>query len=152
MVRGAPNQQGGAMTTSTEPITMTFVGGPTLAFTYGGLTFLTDPTFDEPGVYEGGIALRKLVGPAVQPADLGPVDVVLLSHDQHPDNLDSSGRALLSDVPFVLSTPEAASRIPGVRGLATWEQTELAGEVVVTAVPARHGPEGAEALSGPVTG
>jgi len=135
----------------TTPITATLVGGPTLALTYAGLTFLTDPTFDEPRDYEGGITLRKLVGPAVRPAALGPVDVVLLSHDQHPDNLDESGRALLADVPTVLSTPDAAARNPGVRGLAPWERVEL-GRVVVTAVPARHGPEGSEALSGVVTG
>ena len=29
------------------------------------------------------------------PADLGPVDAVLLSHDHHADNLDDAGRALL---------------------------------------------------------
>src|SRR6478735_2788383 len=95
---------GGAMTTTTDHLTATFVGGPTLAFGYGGLTFLTDPTFDEPGEYPGGIVLRKLVGPSVPAEDLGPIDVVLLSHDQHPDNLDGSGRALLAEVPVVLST------------------------------------------------
>ncbi|HWJ84090.1 MAG TPA: MBL fold metallo-hydrolase, partial [Cellulomonas sp.] len=66
----------------TTAITATLVGGPTLAFTYAGLTFLTDPTFDEPREYAGGIPLRKLVGPAVQPDELGRIDVVLLSHDQ----------------------------------------------------------------------
>lgn len=135
----------------TTAITATLVGGPTLALTYAGLTFLTDPTFDEPREYAGGIPLRKLVGPAVQPDALGRIDVVLLSHDQHPDNLDESGRALLADVPTVLSTPDAAARIPGVRGLAPWEAVEV-GRVLVTAVPARHGPEGSEALSGAVTG
>ncbi|MDM7832086.1 MBL fold metallo-hydrolase [Cellulomonas edaphi] len=138
--------------TSNQPITATLVGGPTLALSYGGLAFLTDPTFDEPGEYAGGITLRKLVGPSVSADELGPIDVVLLSHDQHADNLDTSGRALLADVPLVLSTQEAAARVPGVRGLAPWERTELADEVVVTAVPARHGPQGAEPLSGSVTG
>lgn len=134
-----------------NPITATLVGGPTLAFTYAGLAFLTDPTFDEPREYEGGITLRKLVGPALPADALGPIDVILLSHDQHPDNLDESGRALLAGVPTVLSTPDAAARVPGVRGLEPWEQLEL-GRVVVTAVPARHGPEGAESVSGVVTG
>ena len=134
------------------PITATFVGGPTLAFTYGGLTFLTDPTFDAPRDFPGPITLSKLVPPAVTPSELGQVDVVLLSHDQHADNLDDAGRALLADVPLVLSTQDAAARIPGVRGLAAWEHVDLPGGVVVTAVPARHGPEGAEALSGAVTG
>ena len=51
----------------TSPITATLVGGPTLHLTYAGRTFLTDPTFDEPGAYapRGGVTLTKLVGPAV---------------------------------------------------------------------------------------
>lgn len=136
----------------TSTPTATFVGGPTLRLAYAGLTFLTDPTFDPPGEYPGtGATLHKLVGPAVPLAELGPVDVVLLSHDQHADNLDHAGRALLASVPTVLSTPDAASRLDGVRGLAPWEEVTV-GVVTVTAVPARHGPEGAEPLSGVVTG
>src|SRR6218665_2279374 len=135
----------------TTEITATLVGGPTLLLAYAGLTFLTAPTFDPPGRYEGGVTLTKLIGPAVPREEIGPIDVVLLSHDQHADNLDDSGRKLLTDVPLVLSTREAASRIPGVVGLAPWETID-AGEVTVTAVPARHGPQGAEPLSGVVTG
>ena len=133
-------------------ITATYVGGPTVHLRYAGQTFLTDPTFDPPGEYPGtGATLRKLVGPAVSPAELGPVDVVLLSHDQHADNLDHAGRTLLASVATVLSTPDAAARVPGVQGLVPWEQATV-GAVTVTAVPARHGPEGAEPLSGVVTG
>lgn len=136
----------------TSPITATFVGGPTLHLTYAGLAFLTDPTFDPPGEHTGaGTTLHKLVGPAVTPGQLGPVDVVLLSHDQHADNLDTAGRALLASVPTVLSTPDAAARVDGVRGLEPWEQVTV-GPVTVTAVPARHGPEGAEPVTGVVTG
>ena len=127
------------------------IGGPTLRFRYGGLTWLTDPTFDEPGDYPGPITLHKLSGPAVPVESIGALDVVLLSHDQHADNLDTAGRALLADVATVLSTPDAAGRIAGVRGLVPWEVVTI-GEVEVTAVPALHGPEGCEPLSGVVTG
>lgn len=133
------------------PISALLVGGPTLHFTYAGVAFLTDPTFDEPGSYEGPVVLRKLTGPAVPASALGAIDVVLLSHDQHEDNLDDAGRALLAEVPLVLGTEESAARIPGITGLAAW-QTHRVGQVVVTAVPALHGPEGAEALTGVVTG
>ena len=135
----------------TTPMTFTLVGGPTAVIEYAGLRMLTDPTFDPPGVYEGGIPLHKLVGPALSPEEVGGIDVVLLSHDQHPDNLDHAGRDFLSRASAVLSTPEAASRIAGVIGLAAWE-THSVGDVEIVAVPALHGPEGAEALSGPVTG
>ncbi|RMI29427.1 MBL fold metallo-hydrolase [Nocardia stercoris] len=128
------------------------VGGPTVRFTYGGLTWLVDPTFDQPGEYRSGaLTLRKLTGPAVSAAEIGPIDVALLSHDQHPDNLDPTGRQVLATAGTVLSTPEAAGRIDGVRGMTVWEDVRI-GEVTVTAVPALHGPEGAEELSGTVTG
>ncbi|MFK0401943.1 MBL fold metallo-hydrolase [Microbacterium sp. NPDC090225] len=132
-------------------ISAVLVGGPTLYFTYAGFGFLTDPTFDEPGVYEGGSRLRKLTGPAVRPSALGPIDVVLLSHDEHADNLDNAGRALLPEVPLVLGTAESATRIPQVMGLVPWQEHRI-GDVTVTAVPALHGPEGAEAVVGFVTG
>ncbi|MEU0505094.1 MBL fold metallo-hydrolase [Nocardia sp. NPDC005998] len=127
------------------------IGGPTLRFRYGKLTWLTDPTFDAPGAYPGPITLHKLTGPAVSADAVGPVDVVLLSHDQHADNLDTSGREFLTRVPTVLSTTDAAGRINGVRGLENWA-TVTVGDVRVTGVPALHGPEGCEPLSGMVTG
>jgi L-ascorbate metabolism protein UlaG (beta-lactamase superfamily) len=127
------------------------IGGPTLRFRYAGLTWLTDPTFDAPGDYKGPITLHKLTGPAVPLEQVGAVDVVPLSHDQHADNLDNSGREFLSTVETVLSTPDAAARLNGVRGLANWE-TVTVGAVRVTGVPALHGPEGCEPFSGVVTG
>ncbi|MFD0362639.1 MBL fold metallo-hydrolase [Nocardia sp. GCM10030253] len=127
------------------------IGGPTLRFRYAGLTWLTDPTFDAPGDYKGPITLHKLTGPAVPREQVGSVDVVLLSHDQHSDNLDNSGREFLTTVETVLSTPDAAGRVKGVRGLANWE-TITVGVAQVTAVPALHGPEGCEPATGVVTG
>ena len=129
-------------------------GGPTALFEYGGLRFLTDPTFDEPKSYPSpsGVSLTKLAPSSAQPADLGRIDAVLLSHDEHPDNLDESGRALLAGVPLTLTTVSGAARLGGTaRGLAPWESFKL-GEVTVTAVPARHGPRGCEPITGEVTG
>jgi L-ascorbate metabolism protein UlaG (beta-lactamase superfamily) len=129
-------------------------GGPTVLFEYGGLRFLTDPTFDGPGDYPrpGGRFLTKTAPPAAGPETLGKIDVVLLSHDEHPDNLDNSGRELLKGVPVILTTPSAAGRLGGTtRGLMPWEAVEIGG-VTVTAVPALHGPEGCEPVMGEVTG
>jgi L-ascorbate metabolism protein UlaG (beta-lactamase superfamily) len=127
------------------------IGGPTLRFRYAGLAFLTDPTFDEPGVYPGRRTLRKLTGPAVSADEIGSVDVVLLSHDQHVDNLDHSGRAFLPRAGITLSTPDAAGRLAAVRGLTKWESVSI-GEALVTAVPALHGPQGCEPVLGVVAG
>ncbi|MGW6936853.1 MBL fold metallo-hydrolase [Lentzea sp. NPDC054927] len=133
--------------TSAPPFPVHVFGGPTALFEYGGLRFLTDPTFDGPGDYPagGGATLTKTGHPRVAPADLGHIDVVLLSHDEHADNLDTAGRALLASVPLTLTTPGAEQRLGGkAKGLADWESVELnrpdGGTVTVTGVPAIHGP------------
>ncbi|MCP9957253.1 MULTISPECIES: MBL fold metallo-hydrolase [Streptomyces] len=141
----------------TGPFPVRVLGGPTALFEYGGLRFLTDPTFDGPGDYPTlGPTLTKTAPSAADPADLGPVDVVLLSHDEHADNLDASGRALLADVPLTLTTPGGARRLGGgARGLADWETAVLdrpgGGTITVTGVPAVHGPGPREEIE-PVTG
>ncbi|MEU5607899.1 MBL fold metallo-hydrolase [Streptomyces sparsogenes] len=143
--------------TRPEQLPVRVLGGPTAFFTYGGLRFLTDPTFDAPRDYEvPNGRLTKTAPSSATPADLGPIDVVLLSHDEHPDNLDESGRALLAEVPLTLTTPGGGQRLgAGARGLADWEAVELdrpaGGTVTVTGVPAVHGPGPREEVE-PVTG
>jgi L-ascorbate metabolism protein UlaG (beta-lactamase superfamily) len=133
-----------------------YVGGPTAVLELGGVRMVVDPTFDPPGDYPiGERKLTKLAGPAFGPAEIGPVDAVLLSHDQHPDNLDRAGREYLATVPTVLSTNSAARRLGGnVRAVPNWTHAELGAEgaVRVTGVPAQHGPDGSEPLVGEVTG
>jgi L-ascorbate metabolism protein UlaG (beta-lactamase superfamily) len=139
-------------------------GGPTALIELGGLRFLTDPTFDEPQEYisPSGAKLTKTEPAALGPDALGRVDAVLLSHDQHPDNLDRSGRAFLAEAPLVLTTVVGAGRLTAqdaavpAAGLAPWDRRELirpdGGTLTVTAVPALHGPEGFEERTGPVIG
>ena len=141
-----------------DDIPVRVFGGPTALLEYGGLRILTDPTFDAPGDYPlGDLVLTKTAPASIDPADLGSVDAVLLSHDEHPDNLDNSGRAFLADVPLVLTTGSGAGRLGGnARGLAPWETVELprpdGGTVTVTATPAQHGPTGCEPVTGEVIG
>lgn len=139
-------------------VTLTLVGGPTILIEIAGVRLLTDPTFDPPGLYQSGpVTLEKRTGPALAADELGPVDAVLLSHDQHADNLDHAGRALLDAVPATLTTRAAAGRLGGTaRGLAPWETIEVVGagnaRLHVTAAPARHGPVGIEPIAGDVIG
>jgi L-ascorbate metabolism protein UlaG (beta-lactamase superfamily) len=147
------------MTPPDSQVAVRVLAGPTTVIEIGGIRLLTDPTFDEPGTYElgPGLVLTKTVGSPVEPDELGAVDAVLLSHDQHPDNLDRSGRAYLARVPLVITTPSAARNLgEPARGLRPWEVTELTrpdgSALLVTAVPARHGPVGCEPLTGEVTG
>ncbi|MGP9017455.1 MBL fold metallo-hydrolase [Streptomyces sp. BR1] len=136
-------------------VSIRYVGGPTAVVDIDGIRLVTDPTFDTPGDYPIGPdrKLVKTAGPAIEADETGAVDAVLLSHDQHPDNLDESGRAYLSRVPVVLSTAAAHSRLgDAVTALANWETYSLGERLLVTGVPALHGPEGAEAVAGEVTG
>ncbi len=138
--------------------TITYLGGPTVLIEIGGLRFMTDPTLDPAGTVFGSgtaVSYSKLKGPAF--SDIGKIDVVLLSHDQHGDNLDNAGRALLSKVAKTLTTQVGATRLGGnAVGLAPWEFVEFrsaAGDLIrITATPARHGPEGSEKITGDVIG
>jgi L-ascorbate metabolism protein UlaG (beta-lactamase superfamily) len=137
---------------------ITLIGGPTVLIEVGGFRLLTDPTFDAPGEYQlPHVVLRKTAGPALAAAEIGAVDAVLLSHDQHADNLDKSGRHFLAKAARVLTTVAGAQRLGGnAEGLAPWDTRELSkpnGSLTqVTATPARHGPAGIEPLSGDVIG
>lgn len=134
------------------------IGGPTALIEVGGVRILTDPTFDPPGEHPSGPrVLVKTTGPAVSPEDLGPVELVLLSHDQHPDNLDPLGREVVRTAPLTVTTEAAAERLDGeTRGLGPWTHLTVprpdGSELRVHAVPAQHGPDGMDASSGPVIG
>jgi L-ascorbate metabolism protein UlaG (beta-lactamase superfamily) len=139
-------------------VSVRYLGGPTALLGLGGLRLLTDPTFDPPGEYPiGNRSLVKTTGPALDPEAVGPVDVVLLSHDQHPDNLDRLGREYVLRAPLVLSTASAQRRVGGpVQALPTWDRVTVprpdGGTLDILGVPAQHGPDGTEHLVGEVTG
>jgi len=136
---------------------ITLIGGPTALIEIGGFRLLTDPTFDAPGEYKlPHVTLKKTSHPALTAEQIGRVDAVLLSHDQHADNFDHAGRAYAMQAPRLLTTVVGAKRLGGVaEGLAPGESTKLtnpAGTLTVTATPARHGPAGIEPLAGDVIG
>ncbi|HTU86119.1 MAG TPA: MBL fold metallo-hydrolase [Solirubrobacteraceae bacterium] len=133
-------------------VRLTLVGGPTAVLEYAGLRWLTDPALSPPGEYAGGLV--KTTGPAIDPEALEPIDVVLLSHDHHSDNLDPAGREFLPRAGRVLTTVQGAERLGGgalAIGLEPWSSEEVE-QVKVTAVPAQHGPIGPDDPNGPVIG
>jgi L-ascorbate metabolism protein UlaG (beta-lactamase superfamily) len=141
-------------------VTFTHIGGPTTLIEVEGWRILTDPTFDAPGrtyKFGWGTASRKVTGPAIPAAEVGPVDVVLLTHDHHADNLDDTGRTLLPDADRVLTTVSGAQRLRGnAQGLSPWEVTRLERPgrptIEITATPCRHGPRGSHRVVGDVVG
>ncbi|KAL0474794.1 beta-lactamase superfamily domain-containing protein [Neurospora intermedia] len=117
------------------------------------INLITDPVFG-PGstqIEYRGLVTKKSDSPALAIDQLPPIDAVLLSHEDHPDNLDELGRRLL-DARRVLTTRDGASQLaprPGVRGLKNWETVCLdfggdgkARKLEVTATPCKHLPGG----------
>jgi L-ascorbate metabolism protein UlaG (beta-lactamase superfamily) len=137
---------------------ITLIGGPTALLEASGFRVLTDPTFDPPGQYHlAHTTLNKTAAPALTPEAVGKIDAVLLSHDQHADNLDHAGRAFLARAGRVLTTLAGAQRLGDrAEGMMPWQTVELRAPdgalLEVTATPARHGPAGIEPYSGDVIG
>jgi len=138
-----------ASSTFKSKVQLTHIGTATAILSIDGINFLTDPYFSPDGTaWDLGIlTLTSHYTPALSVADLPPIDAVLLSHEDHPDNLDELGRQLLNGR-HVLTTQAGAEALkprPGVRGMAPWETTalELGGRrFEITATPCQHLPGG----------
>ncbi|KAI1204195.1 Metallo-hydrolase/oxidoreductase [Annulohypoxylon truncatum] len=131
-------------------VSVTYVGTATAIIEIDGVIFLTDPYFSPEGTeWDVGIAtLTNHYEPALSLDQLPPVDAILLSHEDHPDNLDILSRDRLLDGRRVLTTVDGASKMsprPGIQGLRPWENTTLnVGSKLfnVTATPCQHLPGG----------
>lgn len=114
-----------------------------------GVTLLTDPFFSPAGTKWdfNGITLENTETPALGLENLPHIDGVLLSHEDHADNLDELGRQLL-DGRRVFTTVDGARKLaprPDVRGMKPWESvsTMLGGKKFnITATPCEHVPGG----------
>lgn len=140
---------------------VTRIGGPSHLVELDGWRILIDPTFDPPGrTYPFGLGTSsvKTLGPAVAVDGIDPVDLVLVSHDHHADNLDDAGRALLPKATHVITTTSGAARLglANASGLVAGESTSLSAtgkpSLEITATPCRHGPPLSHALVGDVIG
>jgi L-ascorbate metabolism protein UlaG (beta-lactamase superfamily) len=138
---------------------ITHIGTATLLLEIGSIRLLTDPVFDPPGGdyhFGYGTGAKKLTAPAIQAESIGKIDAVLLSHDQHEDNLDRAGRALLPLAGKVLTTVAGAKRLGNnCIGLKAWQSTTIQSdesEIKITAVPARHGSLWSYMIVGETTG
>ncbi len=156
----------GASTVTTR---LTHLSTATVLIEVGPLRLLTDPAFDPAGTrYDFGLGARsvKLDDTAVGHDELGKLDMVLVTHDQHGDNLDHLGRELLThdDVARVITTMPGRRRLSKRRrrdrdglysrrtglglgdklvGLRPWDETtlDLGGRSLrIVATPAKHGP------------
>lgn len=128
---------------------VTFIGTATAILEINGINFATDPFFSPAGLeWDVGVTvLKNTATPAMSLSDLPAIDAVLLSHEDHPDNLDELGRRLL-DGRRVFTTRDGASKLgprPAVRGMVPWETVAFSvGKVQfsLTATPCQHLPGG----------
>ncbi|RPA81753.1 Metallo-hydrolase/oxidoreductase [Ascobolus immersus RN42] len=115
-------------------------------------TFLTDPIFDSSEVtylYEPtNVTLVKDHNPAIAIDALPPIHHILLSHEDHPDNLDHLGRTLLNGR-SVLTTPDGHKNLqprPGVQAMKPWKSIIVDGpggdKWKITGTPCIHTPPG----------
>ena len=127
-----------------------FIGNATVLLRYRGFTILTDPTFvhrHEKVPLGYGMTTTRLTDPAIDIADLPPLDLVLLSHF-HGDHFDAVAERELDHALPVVTTPQAQGQLAergftGAIGLDTWQTlTVQKGErrLRITACPGRHGP------------
>ncbi|MHA4844753.1 MBL fold metallo-hydrolase [Flavitalea antarctica] len=118
---------------------------------------MTDLTLDRAGsAYQSGSLIHETTKGSAT-IKIGHIDIVLLSHDQHFDNLDHAGKLLLEKVFKTYTTIPGAHRLKGTAiGLKPWQSDIVTApdgtQIVITATHACHGPAGTEALQGEVVG
>lgn len=129
---------------------MTFGGTATTLLRLGRFTVLTDPNFLHRGerVHLGyGLFSKRRTEPAILPAELPPLNCVLLSH-LHGDHFDRVARNRLARELPIVTTPPAAGRLErwGFQAsipLDTWASQDFRhGQELlrITSVPGTHGP------------
>jgi L-ascorbate metabolism protein UlaG (beta-lactamase superfamily) len=139
-----------------------FIGTATVLIRYAGFTILTDPNFihmHEEVDLGYGIHAERLTNPAINLADLPPVDFVLLSHF-HGDHFDQLVQRELDKTLPIVTCPEAAEQLEergfqSLYPLQTWESLAVAkgqASILLTSMPGRHGPPGASLVLPEVMG
>jgi len=126
---------------------ISFVGTATTLIRLGSFTLLTDPNFLHRGqrAYLGkGLWSRRLTEPAMQPADLPALDVVVLSH-LHGDHFDRIARRELDHTVPLVTTEQAADRLSkygfATQGLPVWgtyQQTRGNESLTIESLPGIH--------------
>lgn len=131
-------------------VTITHIDTACVIIDINGFKILTDPTLNKrdgllPQYVSSPLAFsKKYVDPALSTDEIGKVDLVLLSHDHHSDNLDKKGKAFIKTVKTVLSTKDAVKRLKNDNtiGLDNWDEytieTEKVKQLKITAIPAQH--------------
>jgi L-ascorbate metabolism protein UlaG (beta-lactamase superfamily) len=121
------------------------LGHATLLMNFFGVRLISDPTiFNRIGPALGSIVTigpHRLVAPPLRPHELGPLDLILITH-AHMDHLDLPSLEALPKSAAVITCTGCADLIRplgfhDVRELRWGESTEVDG-LIITAMGARH--------------
>jgi L-ascorbate metabolism protein UlaG (beta-lactamase superfamily) len=144
------------MSPESDGAQLTFIGNATTLLRVGAFTVLTDPNFLHAGqrAYLGyGLWSKRRTDPALEIADLPPLDAVVLSH-LHGDHWDRVAQRGLPKTLPIVSTPQATRKLRrrgfrAAEGMRTWDSVDWTRDrqrLRVTSVPAVHGPRGVHRL------
>jgi L-ascorbate metabolism protein UlaG (beta-lactamase superfamily) len=122
-----------------------WLGHSTVLLSIDGFTILTDPVFSSRvGVAVGPltVGIKRLIDVALQPKDLPPIDLILLSH-AHMDHFDLPSLRALESLNTQVVTANQTADLLRVRRYAAvhelrWNQTVTAGAAKITAFKVEH--------------
>lgn len=128
-----------------EAPVVTWLGHVSILLQVAGLNILMDPTLAPfAGPYGRFGAPRRVPAP-LQPAELPPIDVVLISHNHYDHLCDATVGALLAAghtprffVPQGLKAWFDAKGIAGVREMAWWDALALSDALRLHFTPSQH--------------
>lgn len=130
-----PGDPSGPTRDETTGLGVRYVGHATVLLDLGAVRLLTDPFLRD------RLGPLRRHGPVPIAADLGPIDVVVISH-AHPDHFDRRSLDVLEGDPLVIVPRglEVGLRPRGrrVAGVTVGQAVRIGGGYTVTAVPARH--------------
>jgi L-ascorbate metabolism protein UlaG (beta-lactamase superfamily) len=122
-------------------VVVTFIGHSTFLIRTASTVMITDPVFTSHSGPFGRMGPARVRRPAIAPAALPPVDLVLVSHN-HYDHLQPSSLRLFADHASYV-TPLGVSGQLGlpfrrtIQELDWWQSTSVGG-AEITSVPAQH--------------
>ena len=129
---------------------LTWIGTATVLLRLGDVTLLTDPNFLHRGDHARlgwGLRSRRRTDPALELAELPPLDAVVLSHF-HDDHFDAVAERELDHATRIVTNAHATGKlhrrgIERAEALATWEASDIehgSTRVRVTSMPGKHAP------------
>jgi L-ascorbate metabolism protein UlaG (beta-lactamase superfamily) len=122
--------------TSKEPV-ITWLGHATFLIQIDGINIITDPIF-----YDMSRVIKRLLPCPINPKDLPPIHVILLSHN-HADHTDEKSLNNLRHHNPIILVPQGDKQWFERRNVAnvhelTWGDTRTVGQTTLTFLPASH--------------